>query len=100
MLPQAARHHLETLMKLKNYEYQSDFARHYFGNGKAEGRAEGHAEGQIAEAAKIILMVLSGRGVCVSPAARDRITACRDLAQLEAWAQRVGVVSTGAELFD
>ncbi|WP_433175724.1 hypothetical protein [Actinoallomurus sp. CA-150999] len=83
-------------MKLKNYEYQSDFARRYFDDGKVEGRAEGEVEG----AAKIILMVLSGRGICVSPEARDRITACRDLAQLEAWAQRAGVVSTASELFD
>jgi hypothetical protein len=96
MLPQAAQQHLETLMKLKNYEYQSDFARRYFGDGKVEGRAAGEVEG----AAKIILMVLSGRGICVSPEARDRITACRDLAQLEAWAERAGVVSTASELFD
>ncbi|WP_329246996.1 hypothetical protein OG417_52715 [Actinoallomurus sp. NBC_01490] len=92
MLPQAARHYLETLMKLKNYEYQSDFARHYFGEGKAEGAVEA--------VAKTILMVLSARGVCVSPDVRDRIVGCGDLAQLEAWAQRAGVVTTAAELFD
>jgi len=30
---------------LKNYEYQSDFARKYYGQGKAEGKAEGKVEG-------------------------------------------------------
>lgn len=88
MLPQAARHHLETLMKLKNYEYQSDFARHYFDNGKVE------------EAAKAVLMVLSGRGICVSPEIRARVTGCTDLAQLEVWLQRAVVISAAAELFD
>lgn len=92
VLPQATRHYLETLMKLKNYEYQSDFARHYFSEGKAEGAVEA--------VAKTILMVLSARGVCVSADVRDRIVGCGDLAQLEAWAQRAGVVTTAAELFD
>jgi hypothetical protein len=100
VLPQAAQHYLETLMKLKNYEYQSDFARHYFSKGKAEGRAEGKAQGEVESAAKIILRVLAARGVCVSPEARARITGCGDLAQLEAWAERAAVVSTTAELFD
>ncbi|GAB3962811.1 hypothetical protein GCM10029978_019080 [Actinoallomurus acanthiterrae] len=79
-------------MKLKNYEYQSDFARRYFGDGKAEGEVKGTA--------KAVLTVLSGRGACVSPDIRARITGCTDLAQLEAWLQRAVVVSTAAELFD
>ena len=100
VLPLAARSYLETMMKLKGYEYQSDFARHYFGEGNAEGKAEGKAEGEIAGAVKVILMVLSGRGICVSPDVRDRIAGCTDPAQLEVWAERAGVVSTAGELFD
>jgi hypothetical protein len=92
VLPQAAQHYLETLMKLKNYEYQSEFARHYFGEGEAKGKVDG--------VAKTILMVLSARGVCVSPDARARITGCGDLAQVEALAERAAVVSTAAEIFD
>ena len=99
VLPQAAQHYLETLLKLKNYEYQSDFARHYFDKGKAEGRTKGKAEGRARGAAKAILIVLAGRGVPVSPDLRARIVGCGDLAQLEAWAERAGVVSTAAELF-
>jgi hypothetical protein len=82
-------------VKLKGYEYQSDFARHYYGKGKAEGKAEG----QIECAAKMILMVLSSRDICVPADVRERITACTDLAQLETWAQRAGIVATAAELF-
>lgn len=83
-------------MKLKGYDYQSDFARQYFGEGKAEGRAEGEVSGAV----KMILMVLSGRGICVPSDVRDRITGCTDLAQLESWAQRAGVVAAAGELFD
>jgi hypothetical protein len=32
------------LMRIKGYEYQSDFARQYFGEGRAEGRAEGRVD--------------------------------------------------------
>jgi hypothetical protein len=35
-LPAAARHHLEALMATRTYKYQSDFARRYFGQGRAE----------------------------------------------------------------
>jgi hypothetical protein len=83
-------------VKLKNYEYQSDFARHYFGQGKAEGKVAGEADG----VAKAILTVLSARGVCVSADVRARILGCDDLAQLEVWVERAGVVSTAAQLFD
>ncbi len=30
---------------LKNYQYQSDFARKYYGQGKLEGKEEGRVEG-------------------------------------------------------
>jgi hypothetical protein len=43
-LDEAARQALRDMMPAK-YEYQSDFARHYYGQGKTEGRIEGRAEG-------------------------------------------------------
>jgi hypothetical protein len=39
-LSEAARRELRTMRKFK-YEYQSDFARNYFGQGRAEGQLEG-----------------------------------------------------------
>lgn len=39
-------------MLLPNYEYQSDFARKYYGLGKAEGLTEGLAEGLAEGSAK------------------------------------------------
>jgi hypothetical protein len=35
---------VEATMNSFGYEYQSDFARRYFGQGKAEGRIEGRVE--------------------------------------------------------
>jgi hypothetical protein len=45
-LSEAARLRLNK-MDPKKYEYQSDFARRYFGQGKEEGLAEGRGQGQI-----------------------------------------------------
>jgi len=45
-LPELVRRILEArMLDLKNYEYQSDFARKYYGQGRTEGRAEGREEG-------------------------------------------------------
>ena len=46
-LSEAARRELRT-MDLANYEYQSDFAKHYVAQGKALGEARGEAQGRIA----------------------------------------------------
>jgi hypothetical protein len=69
----AARVFLEELMASRNYEYQSDFARRYFGQGRAEGRAEA------------LLTVLAARGLEVPDDARQRILSCTDLALLDTW---------------
>ena len=44
-LPEAARWALQT-MDASKYEYQSEFARRYYGQGKTEGREEGLKEGR------------------------------------------------------
>lgn len=75
-LPELARRHLEELMAIENYEYQSDFARHYFGQGRAKGKAED------------IITVLAARGMRVSEADRQRILSCTDASQLTAWLER------------
>ncbi len=53
-------------MVKSGYEYQSDFAKKYVGQGPAEGLAEGMAEGEAKGMAKAVLAVLSARGVRVS----------------------------------
>jgi hypothetical protein len=69
-------------------EYKSDFARGYYGQGKAEGKAE------------TVLDVLSTRGIDVPEEARLRISECTDLALLESWVRRAVTASSVDGLFD
>jgi hypothetical protein len=89
-LNEAARRVLETMMK--EYEYQSDFARRYVAQGRAEGRAE--------EAARAVLTVLRVRGIAVPDAARERILAQKDPEQLERWLERAAVAASAAAVLD
>ncbi|WP_034278134.1 hypothetical protein [Haloechinothrix halophila] len=95
-LPTAARAHLEELMRTGTYEYQSDFARHYFSQGEASGEARGEAKGEM----KALLAVLAARDIAVPTAARERIMSCTDAGQLEAWVRRAVTITTIDELFD
>ncbi len=85
-LNDAARRALET--KMKGYEYQSDFAKKYV----AQGRAE--------EAARNVLAVLRVRGVAVPDEIRERILAQRDPERLERWLERAAVASSIAAVLD
>ena len=73
------------------YEFQSDFAKTYFGRGRDEGRAEGEA--------RAVLLVLKARGLAVAEEVRQRMLACKDIAQLDRWAERAATVNDAAELF-
>ncbi|MPY82301.1 MAG: hypothetical protein GEV00_03080 [Actinophytocola sp.] len=88
-LPVAAQAWWEDMMpiKIETYEYESDFARRYYGQGKTEGEA------------KALLRVLAARGIAVSDDARARITSCTDLDQLERWLDRAVSVDSADELF-
>jgi hypothetical protein len=55
-LPALVRRALEARM-IKGYEYQSDFARKYYGQGKAEGKAEGREEAREALRREIVELV-------------------------------------------
>lgn len=75
-------------MAAGTYEYKSDFARRYYGQGRAEGEA------------KALLGFLEARGIVVPDDARERIMRCTDLDQLETWVRQAVTVSTVEELFD
>ncbi|MGH3842690.1 MAG: hypothetical protein ACRDS0_14780 [Pseudonocardiaceae bacterium] len=106
-LPLAARSHLETLMTTQAHEYQSDFARRYFFQGEAQGRAEGESEGEAKGEAKgraegraeAVLGVLDARGIDIPADARNRITECGDLGQLDIWVRRAATADTIQDLF-
>ena len=79
-LPEAARRALQT-MNASKYEYQSEFARRYFGQGKAEGRVE------------IILKQLATRYGILSAAVEARVRGAGS-AELDSVAERVLSAST------
>ena len=68
-------------MNSLGYEYQSDFARRYFGQGKVEGRVE------------IILKQLALRFGLLTEAVQARVRSAQD-AQLDAVAERVLTAQT------
>ncbi|MPY97020.1 MAG: hypothetical protein GEU97_03345 [Actinophytocola sp.] len=87
-LPAAARACLEDMMTAGTYEYMSDFVRRNVNQGRAEGKADA------------VLAVLAARGIAVTDDAKARITACTDLAQLDAWITRAVAIDSADELFD
>ena len=80
-LSQNAPEAIEATMNSLGYEYQSDFARRYYGQGKAEGRVE------------IILKLLAVRFGLLTEAVQARVHSARD-AQLDAVAERVLTAQT------
>ena len=110
-LPDLARLALEKLLDLRNYEYQSEFARRYFAEGRAEGEAAGRAAGEAAgkaagEAAgkaagkaELLLGLLRLKGFRPSRRQRERILGCTDERQIERWAGRVLHARRLAEVF-
>lgn len=91
VLPKAARRILEAMVKTKDGEYKSDFARGYFREGEAKGEARGRAE--------TILAVLTARGMTVSEQAHARLIECDDLQQLEDWSRRAATADSIEDVF-
>jgi hypothetical protein len=90
-LGDAARQALEQLMQSGQYEYQSDFARKYYGEGRSEGRWEAGQE--------MLLDLLMDRGFVLSAEQRQRVADCKDPDQLRRWHRRAAVVASLAEVF-
>ncbi len=83
-------------MANKGYEFQSEFARHHEAIGVVKGEAIGVVKGE----ATALVAVLRSRGLVVSEAHRDRITACTDPATLERWIERAVVAMRVDDIFD
>jgi hypothetical protein len=84
-LSQNAREAFEATMNSLGYEYQCDFARRYFGEGKAEGRMEGRVE--------ITIELLALRFGPLPDATQTRVRSAQD-AQLDAVAERMLTAKT------
>ncbi len=80
-LTDSARCALEDQMEPGKYEYQSEFARRYFGEGLDAGRQEGRQEGQLS-GARDLLLALADRHGAIPDDPRRRVVACADPDQL------------------
>lgn len=99
-LSAAARLMWEELMATGTYEWQSDFARKYVGQGREEGLAEGREEGLAQARREGVLRLLEAHEVPVDPSVRSRIAECSDLEQLDTWFTRAISAKSTDELFD
>jgi len=72
---EAARRVLEDEMQSGKYEYQSDFARRFFGEGREAGRQEGRQEGEVEGARGVVLALIDRHGP-MPDALRTRVAAC------------------------
>src|SRR5688572_28413871 len=94
---------LEAEMESGTYVFKSDFAKKYIAQGKAEGLSEGKAKGKLdGEAlgkAESIIALLEERQVAIKKEEKDKIIACQDLAQLDAWFKKAITAKKSSELF-
>lgn len=85
--PAAAQRHMEELTATGTDEYESNFARQYYGQGTTEGRTEA------------VLDVLTARGIPVTDAERARIVECTDLDRIGVWLRLAATTRSIDELF-
>lgn len=115
-------------MNPATYQYQSDFARKYIALGRAGGKLEDIGEGEpptlLTEFARkyialgraqveaeaqtrafarghtaMLLKLLRFKGFTAAPELVARVEACEDIAQLDAWAERVLTATTLDDIF-
>jgi hypothetical protein len=91
-ISEAVRRELQAMDPAK-YEYQSEFARRYYGQGKEDGRVEGKAEGRAEGRADLLTRQLTLRFGALPPAALARISAAAS-AELDAIGERVLTAQT------
>lgn len=83
----AARAILERLMAIKNYEFQSEFAKEFIAKGKASGQAT------------LLLKQLQLRGFALTEEQRQRVLTCTDDGRFELWAERVLTARSVEDVF-
>jgi hypothetical protein len=95
VIPEPAKEALEDLMKTV---IKDPFIDAFVAEGLAKGRAEGRDEGRAEGEAQMLLKYLGSR-FTVPARIRDRVTACTDTDQLEAWFDRAIKAATLDEVF-
>ena len=72
---------------MHKHEYQSDFARKYFAEGREEGREEGQLDALRAAAARLLVAKLGS----MPPDLSDRLASLREVARLERLVVELGM---------
>ncbi|WP_067604599.1 hypothetical protein [Nocardiopsis listeri] len=98
----AARKMWEDLMATGTYEWQSDFARKYVGQGREEGRQEGREEGRAEGKQETLIRFLEATSATISLDSRRRIEECDDIGRLDDWLDKAfkSRITDADELFD
>jgi hypothetical protein len=89
-LNEAAGRALEYEMQHGKYEYKSDFARRYFGEGLEKGRKEGREEGRLEAMHAILLQIAEQRFGLARNRVQRSIAACGDPDRLTALVAQIG----------
>lgn len=77
-----------------NYEFQSEFAKRYLSQGRAEGEAKGRAEGEATLLSKLITLKFGPLDDATAGRLRDASTT-----DLERWAERILTANTLDDVF-
>jgi len=84
------------MMRLDNYQPQSDWGKGIYAEGKLEGRAEGKLEGE----AEALAVLLEARGLPMTAEHRARAAKCTDQAQLHTWLRRAATAESLRAVFE
>jgi predicted transposase YdaD len=79
--------------------FRNDFVDRILAEGEAKGLAEGEAKGKAEGEARMILRVLSARGLAIPAEVRERVMTCSDLRQLEIWGDRAALAASIEDVF-
>jgi hypothetical protein len=99
-LGEVARQALENLMQAGKYEYQSEFAKTYFNEGRDKGFNEGRDKGRDEGEARGLLKVLEAKGFEVPASLRDHILTCIDMDLIDQWYQHAVRAERLEDIFD
>jgi hypothetical protein len=102
-LSEAARKELRSMVLSRKYEYRSDFARKYYGEGlekgREQGREEGLEKGREEGRATMLLKLMELRGFQPSTEVVAQVRACSDSEQLERWFERAMTAVSFDDIF-
>jgi hypothetical protein len=94
--PRRARQELEQLME---DFFKDPFIDRFIEEGKQQGMEQGRQLGRADSATRVLLTILTARGIAIADQLRSRIAECTDPDLLERWATRAATSTTIDEVF-